>query len=95
MTIKEFINQFFAEKVEYNEDSGLFYETDFWYAWDKLDNELDEGGAQWCFEWYEESPQISKARENFIKNAVTNYIKKYLYLKYTNGGYSYDKIQVA
>lgn len=95
MTIKEFINHFFEDKVGYDEDRWLFYEQDFWYAWDKLDNELDEGGAQWCFEWYEESPQISKVRENFIKNAVDNYIKKHLYSKYTNGGYSYDKIQVA
>lgn len=82
MTIKQFINKYFEDNVEFDEDTGLFYEQDFWRTWDKLEEDMDKG-IQWCFEWYEEQPTLTKAREEFIKKAVKNYIDKNLLPVYT------------
>ena len=83
--LKEFINKWFDDKVRYAEDLGVYYDQDFWNAWDELEKDIDLGGIQWCFEWYMESPSLTDAREKYIKSAVDNYIRtkvKPMYINY-------------
>lgn len=77
MTIKQYIRKYFEEKVDFDEDTGLFFEQDFWRAWDELRLNMDMG-IQWCFEWYYDQPPLTKEREAFIKKAVDNYINNNL-----------------
>lgn len=86
MPIKEYINKYFEENVEFDYDTETYNATDFWNAWDDISNGMDNG-VQWYFEWYYDQPAISTKREEFIKEAVENYIRNNLKSKYTNGAF--------
>ena len=83
MTIKQYINKFFEDNVEFDEDHCLSIERDFWRACDKLEEDMGNG-IQWCFEWYYDQPSLTKEREEFVKKSVKNYITKTLLPIYTN-----------
>ena len=84
MTIKQFLDKYFEDYVEYNQDKFIYVEQGFWNSWDKLEQDIDLGGIQWALEWYLDAPALSNARETFIKNAISKYIKNNLKPVYTN-----------
>lgn len=81
-TLKQYINDWFEDKVSYDDVHNIYNDRDFWSAWDKLQADIDLGGIQWCFEWHMEEPPLTEERSKFINEAIDNYIKKNIQPKY-------------
>lgn len=84
MTIKESINKHFEKSVKFDFYTETYDETDFWLAWGVICKGMS-CGIQWFFDWHQDQPPLSDKREEFIKKAVDNYIRKNLKKVYTNG----------
>lgn len=84
MTLKQWIDLYFEEHVIYDDEKMLFYEQDFWDAWDKLCLDIDLNGVQWACEWHEDAPEITPQRKEYIVNAIEKYVMRNLKPGYTN-----------
>lgn len=84
MTIKEYIKKYFEDHVQWNDKYNMWDDRDFWQAWDELDIDAEKGGVQWCYEWYQDEPPLTQAREKFILSAIDNYIKRNIKPIYVN-----------
>ena len=90
-SIKQQINDWFEDRVDYDADKFLYNDEDFWQAWQELETDIDNGGIQWCFEWHMDMPELTEKRSEFIKKAINNYIFKHLRDKYVN----YKGVKIA
>lgn len=73
MTIKQYLDKYFEDHVEYNQELDVYSEKDFYDCWDQIQEWMDKG-VQWCFD-LEDRPTFTEARNKYIDTAVNNYIK--------------------
>ncbi len=72
MTIKEHIKHLFELAYDVADATG----NEFYDCWDDIEMGLKEYGSQSYFDWYNDLPEISKEREQFITKAIDKYIRE-------------------